>query len=287
MTEARVQQLNGALAAANARSAELVATLELRLEEIESLNRRYLDEIAIRKEAEQRLAEKTAALESSNEDLRGFAHAASHDLREPLRTIGSYASVLRLDYGDHLDEAARHCLDAIEDGVGRMRAMLEAILSYAQASRTTLHPVVFDSNRALEKAVANLETRLQESGCRLTRDALPVVRGDEALLTELFQNLLSNATKFRADRPLRVHVSATSNDAEHVFSVTDNGIGIDPRHRERIFVVFERLHPRAQYPGTGIGLSVCKRIAERHGGRIWVESTPGDGSTFHFTVPRT
>ncbi|MEI8190896.1 MAG: TRAP transporter substrate-binding protein DctP, partial [candidate division NC10 bacterium] len=112
--------------------------------------------------------------------------------------------------------------------------------------------------------------------CMTTRDPLPTVRGDEALLTELFQNLLSNATTFRADRPLRVHVSATSTDAEHVFSVADNGIGIDPHHRERIFVAFERLHPRSQYPGTGIGLSVCKRIVERHGGRIWVESVPGE-----------
>jgi chemotaxis family two-component system sensor kinase Cph1 len=281
------QELNRALAAANARSAELVAELELRLEEIQSLNQRYLDEIEVRRQTEERLAEKTAALESSNEDLRGFAHAASHDLREPLRTIASYVELLRLEYEPRLDDTARQYLTAVTDGVERMRGLLEAILAYAQATRTTLHPVVFDSTRALDKAVADLEARMIESGCLLTRDPLPVVRGDEALLTELFQNLLSNATKFRADRPLRVHVSARSSDTEHEFLVADNGIGIEPGHRERIFVAFERLHPRTRFPGTGLGLSVCKRIVERHGGHIWVESEPGVGSTFHFTVPRT
>jgi light-regulated signal transduction histidine kinase (bacteriophytochrome) len=228
-----------------------------------------------------------ADLERSNKDLQQFASIASHDLQEPLRMVASYTQLLADHYGGQLDKKAKEYIAYAVDGAIRMQRLVNDLLTYSRIA-TRGNPIeTTDSHSILGEAIRNLATLIEESKTIVTNEELPLVRGDASQLVQLFQNLLANAIKFRgADFP-RVHVSVRDDGSEWVFSVRDNGIGIDRQYADRIFVIFQRLHTRQEYPGTGIGLAVCKRIVERHGGKIWLESEPGQrGSTFFFTIPK-
>ncbi|MBM4050394.1 MAG: PAS domain S-box protein, partial [Planctomycetes bacterium] len=234
---------------------------------------------------EQRVAERTRELQRSNEELERFAYVASHDLQEPLRAVASYVQLLERRCKGKLDAEAEDFITLAREAAERMRKMINDLLAY---SRLGTEGRVFKPTRCsvvMDYVLVNLRAAIQESGAVITYDALPTVMGDAFQLAQLLQNLLGNAIKFRRDEPPRVHVSAERRGDEWVFAVRDNGIGIDPEFFDRIFVIFQRLHTREEYPGTGIGLAVCKKIVERHGGRIWVDAAPGNGSVFYFTLP--
>jgi light-regulated signal transduction histidine kinase (bacteriophytochrome) len=236
-------------------------------------------------QARQALEESVMELARSNSDLQQFAYVASHDLQEPLRMVASYTQLLAKRYKGKLDADADEFIAYAVDGANRMQRLIQDLLAY---SRVDTQGQVFEpvSVEALVGyALDNVRAAVEESRAVVTHDPLPTVMADERQLLQLLQNLLSNALKFRGEQPPRVHVSAERRGSEWLFSVRDNGIGIDPQYAERIFAVFQRLHTIAEYPGTGIGLAICKKIVERHGGRIWVESQPGTGSTFYFTLP--
>jgi light-regulated signal transduction histidine kinase (bacteriophytochrome) len=245
-----------------------------------------------RREAEERLRQAHADLEQqaaelsrSNDELQQFAYVASHDLQEPLRMISSYTQLLGRRYGDGFDENAKEFMGFIVEGAGRMKQLIEDLLAYSRVGTKGREFKAFPAESALERALANLRATAERSAAEVTHDRLPMVTGDEGQLAQVFQNLIGNAIKFRGEEAPRIHVSSRSADGEWVFSVRDNGIGFDPQYADRIFLVFQRLHNRAEYPGTGIGLAICKKIVDRHGGRIWVDSHPGTGSTFFFTIP--
>ena len=242
-------------------------------------------DITKRKEAEQKLKQLTDELARSNEDLKQFASAASHDLQEPLRGIESFIRLLEKRYKGKLDEKADEYLDYVVNDVKRMQLLIKDLLEYSRVSvkGKAFSPV--NCSVALEQALHNLRSALEESGAKVTYDLLPTVMGDEAQLSSLFQNLIGNAIKFRGKEPLKIHISANREGNEWIFSIRDNGIGIDPEQAERIFTIFQRLHSRQEYPGTGVGLAICKKIVERHGGRIWVESEHKKGSNFFFAFP--
>jgi chemotaxis family two-component system sensor kinase Cph1 len=224
-------------------------------------------------------------LKRSNADLQQFAYVASHDLREPLRNINSYVKLLEKRLKQLSDEKTHEYIHYIVDGVKRMQDLISDLLDYSkiETEGKTLRTV--NMSAALNKAISNLGSPIRESGAVVTNDELPSVKGDASQLVSLFQNLVGNAIKYRSEEVPHVHVSAERGEDEYVFSVRDNGIGIAPEFKEDIFLVFRRLHGRYEYSGTGIGLAICKRVVERHGGRIWVESEPGKGSTFYFSVP--
>lgn len=238
------------------------------------------------KRAEQELQQTLEELRRSNRDLEQFAYAASHDLQEPLRLVAGYTELLAERYGDRLDDKGRKFIHYAADGARRMQALIQDLLTFSRVTTRGRDFEEVDVSSALESAIDNLSAAIEENGARVTRDRLPPVRGDESQLTLLFQNLIGNAIKFRGADPPRVHVTAHAEDGNQVFSIRDNGIGIDAGHQERIFTIFQRLHSREEYPGTGVGLALCQRIVERHGGRIWCESTPGGGATFSFTLPK-
>lgn len=244
-----------------------------------------IEDITDRKRSEAEQERLLAEVQRSNQELQQFAYIASHDLQEPLRMISSYISLLERKYRGELDEKATTYLSYVVDGARRMQKLIEGLLNYSRISREArLVPV--DTNESLSAAVANLEQRIRESGGEVTNDPLPVVLGDETQLVQLFQNLVGNGLKYRRQGSIpRVHLSARPAGLEWLFSVSDNGIGIESQHYDRIFQIFQRLHTKEEYPGTGIGLALCKKIVERHGGKIWVESRPGEGSTFYFTLP--
>jgi PAS domain S-box-containing protein len=242
-------------------------------------------EITERRRAEAALRERSSELERSNADLEQFAYVASHDLQEPLRMVASFTQLLAARYKGKLDGEADEFIGYAVEGATRMQALIEGLLSFARVGTRGKELRPTDSQAVLSRSLQSLDMALREADGRVTNAELPVVTADESQLEQLFQNLVGNAVKFRGqNRPL-VHVSAQRNGKEWIFSVKDNGIGIDPQYQGRIFVIFQRLHPRSEYPGTGIGLSICKKIVERHGGRIWVESARGRGSTFYFTMP--
>jgi PAS domain S-box-containing protein len=226
------------------------------------------------------------ALKRSNADLEDFAYAISHDLQEPLRMVSSYLSLLRRRHQGRIDKEADDFIEFAVDGSQRMQQMIHDLLEYSRVSSRGAVPSPVDSGQVLRLARDNLARAIADSGAAVESGDLPVVLADGSQLMRLFQNLVGNAIKYRdAARPPRVRIDARATDGEWHFTVADNGIGIEPQYFERIFRVFQRLHSRSEFPGTGIGLAVCKRIVERHGGRIWLESTPGEGSTFHFTLP--
>jgi PAS domain S-box-containing protein len=235
-------------------------------------------------ELNERLLAQTYDLQRSNEELEQFAYVASHDLQEPLRSIGSYCQLLQRRYKGKLDKDADQFIDFAVEGAKRMQVLINDLLKYSRVGTRGKPFGPTDCNAVFNDAVSNLRQAIEESGAVVTSDPLPVVSGDAVQLGQLFQNLIANAIKFRGEVAPEIHVSAPEYGEQTVFSVRDNGIGIDARHRERIFQIFQRLHERGKYPGTGIGLAVCKKIVARHGGRIWVESTPGEGSDFRFTV---
>jgi PAS domain S-box-containing protein len=243
-------------------------------------------EIAERKRAEKRIERYAVDLERSNRDLEQFAYAVSHDLQEPLRVVKSYLRLLEDRYSDQLESKAEEYVDHAVDGAERMQEMIGALLDLSRVGTQGDDPAPADAEEILKRVLGSLERAIEDAGAEVTHGQLPTVMADEAQLAQVFQNLIANAIKFRKeDVPPRVHVSAEREGDEWVFSVADNGIGIDPDQAERIFEVFQRLHTEEEYSGLGIGLALCRRIVERHGGRIWVESEPGEGSTFTFTLP--
>ena len=260
---------------------EMVA---LRTAELESVNRQLEKEIAERKGAEAGLRRTADQLANSNEELEQFAYVASHDLQEPLRVVGSYVQLIERRYKDQLDADADQFIHYVVEGVTRMQQLIADLLDF---SRVGIHGKPFRNiglGAVLDCALSNLETVIEESGAVVTHDSLPEVRGDETQLVQLFQNLIGNAVKFRSDRRPEINISARREDDHWLFAVRDNGIGIDRQYWDRLFVIFQRLHTRHKYKGTGIGLAVCKRIVERHGGKIWIDSQPDQGTTFYFTI---
>jgi light-regulated signal transduction histidine kinase (bacteriophytochrome) len=227
------------------------------------------------------------ALIQANADLEQFAHSASHDLREPLRSIGIYSDLLARSYGPSFDEKGREFLGFIQSGAKRMDALLGDLLSYAHASSISddaVEPV--QAVRPLEAALESLSGAIRESNAQISVGEMPVVRMHESHLSQIFQNLIGNAIKYRKkNEPLLIEVSARKADCHWMFGITDNGIGIPPAYKETIFGIFKRLHTNSECSGTGMGLAICQRIVERYQGRIWVESEPGQGSTFLFSVP--
>jgi PAS domain S-box-containing protein len=245
-------------------------------------------DITERKRAQVVLRAAYDELARSNAELQQFAYVASHDLQEPLRMIGSYTQLLERRYGEKLDSDAREFMDFIVDGATRMKQLIEDLLAYSRVGTRgkELRPV--HAQGALDRALINLRAAIESSDAQITHDALPEVKADDTQLTQLLQNLIGNAIKFRKkDESIRIHVGVQDAGEEWRFSVSDNGIGIEPQYFERIFMVFQRLHTRDEYPGTGIGLAICKKVVDRHRGRIWVESVYGKGSTFVFTLPKT
>ncbi len=245
-------------------------------------------DISQRQQHEKVLARYTQMLRRSNEELQQFAYIASHDLQEPLRMVTSYLQLLERRYNDQLDDDAREFIAYAVDGAVRMKALINDLLAYSRVEKGEQTFESVDAEAAFKQTLANLSAAIEESGATITHDdPLPNVQADHAQLVQLFQNLIGNAIKFRSERPPEIHVGVQRADGCHHFSVRDNGIGIEADYLERIFVVFQRLHGTSEYSGTGIGLAICKKVVERHGGRIWVESTPQVGTTFHFTLPLT
>jgi PAS domain S-box-containing protein len=242
-------------------------------------------EAALR-EANDELARQAQELMRSNAELQQFAYVASHDLQEPLRMISSYTQLLLRRYGDRFDKDAREFMDYVVDGSARMKQLIEDILAYSRVGTRGREFRTVKSETALKKALVNLRAAVEADGATVTHDPLPEVEADEVQLTQLFQNLIGNALKFKGAGAPRVHVSAAQVLQAWEFAVRDSGIGIDSQYFDRIFMVFQRLHSKGEYPGTGIGLAICKKVVDRHGGRIRVESQPGSGSTFYFTLPR-
>ncbi len=242
-------------------------------------------DVTDRAEAEAALARRAEELSRRNEELAQFAYVASHDLQEPLRMVSSYTQLLERRYKGQLDEDADEFISFAVDGANRMQRLLRGLLAYSRIGTHGLEFQPTDCEEVLDRVLANLGASLDECGAVVTNDPLPVVVADPSQMDQLLQNLLSNAIKFHDGEAPRVHVSVEQSDGEWHFSISDNGVGIDAQYHDRIFVIFQRLHTKDEYPGTGIGLAICKKIVERHSGRIWVESSPGDGSTFHFTLP--
>jgi len=252
--------------------------LRQRIAELEKLE-------SVRERAEEDLKATLKDLERSNKELEQFAYVASHDLQEPLRMVASYVQLLERRYKDKLDSDAHEFIAYAADGASRMQSMINDLLDYSRVGTGGKTFEKTDCAHVCSQAIVNLQGAIEESGAVVTQNNLPTVKADETQLIQLFQNLIDNAIKFRGKESPHVHVAAKKKGEEWLFFVQDNGIGIDPQYAERIFVIFQRLHNRRKYSGTGIGLAICMRIAERHGGRIWVESKPGKGSTFFFAIP--
>ncbi|MEG4287387.1 ATP-binding protein [Microcoleus sp. C2C3] len=241
-------------------------------------------EISNRQRAESALLKSNQELARSNAELEQFAYVASHDLQAPLATIASYAQLLEKRYKDQLDSKASKFIDNIVHGCTRMQTLIDDLLEYSRVGRSRKPFQLTDCNHAVEQALANLQGAIRETQAVVTYSELPAVMGDISQLVQLFQNLVGNSIKYRHDAPPVVHITACKQEKDWLFSVSDNGIGIATQHRARIFQIFQRLHTQKEYSGTGIGLAICQKIVERHGGYIWVESKPGQGSTFYFTV---
>ena len=226
-------------------------------------------------------------MKRSNRELEHFAYAASHDLQEPLRAVGGYVQLLRLRLPDKLDEKAQHYIEGAADGASRMAQQILDLLELSRVGTQGLRLARTNLGAPLETALRNLRFASREAHARVTTDALPTLLVDEGQMVLLFQNLIGNALKFRSESPPQVHVGARREEGRWVIWVRDNGIGIDSQYFERIFQVFQRLHTREKYPGSGVGLSLCRRVVERHGGQIWVESDVGRGAAFYFSLPRS
>jgi light-regulated signal transduction histidine kinase (bacteriophytochrome) len=242
-------------------------------------------DITERKRAEELLAQQTRELARSNAELEQFAYVASHDLQEPLRMVSSYTQLLSRRYKGKLDTDADEFIHYAVDGSARMQRLINDLLAFSRVSTRGKPFEQTDFNEILKQVFSNLQIAIEEKQAIITHDPLPTLKADSFQMVQLMQNLLGNAIKFHSQQPPRIHIAARLEKGNWLISVQDNGIGIDPQFNERIFVIFQRLHDRSEYPGTGIGLAICKRIIERHGGKIWVDSQPGQGSTFYFTMP--
>jgi PAS domain S-box-containing protein len=245
-----------------------------------------LSDISERKKSEEHLLKAVAELKRSNDELQQFAYVASHDLQEPLRMVASYTQLLAKRYKGRLDSDADEFIAYAVDGANRMQGLIQDLLAYSRAGANGKPLRKISSEYALKEALTNLRATVEESGAVVTHDPLPAITTDDTQLAQVFQNLIGNAIKYRGAEVPRVHVSATKNGGnEWIFSVRDNGLGIDPQYFDRIFILFQRLHGREEFKGTGIGLTICKKMLERLGGRIWVESQLEKGSTFYFALP--
>jgi signal transduction histidine kinase len=242
-------------------------------------------EITARKQTEASLLQTTDDLTRSNKDLEQFAYVASHDLQEPLRAVAGFVELLKQELKSSLNAKTTEYIDFSIDGAKRMQSLINGLLEYSRIGTRGKKATLTDANVSFNEAIARLQISIKESGAKITAGDLPRVYFDEVQLSQLFQNLIGNAIKFRGEQAPQVHVNADRLDAGWRFSVTDNGIGIEEQYAHKIFMIFQRLHSREKYPGTGIGLAICKRIVERHNGKIWVKSAPGSGSTFYFTIP--
>jgi chemotaxis family two-component system sensor kinase Cph1 len=235
---------------------------------------------------EERLTRSQRELEHSNKELEQFTYAASHDLQEPLRMVSSYLQLIQERYKDKLDEDGETFIGFATDGAQRMQALVNDLLTLSRVRTSARRFKTEDLSEIIQDVLDNLQAAIKESGAQVTYDQLPKAKVDRSQIMQLLQNLISNAIKYReAGRAPQIHISASRQDGNYVISVKDNGIGIEPRYHERIFGVFQRLHTRAEYPGTGVGLAICSKIVERHGGQLTLESTPGQGAIFTFTLP--
>ncbi len=239
-----------------------------------------------RRHREDHLRRLRAELERSNQELEQFAYVTSHDLQEPLRMIASYTQLLEKRYNDLLDEKGKKYIYFAVDGVNRMQQLISDLLAFSRVGTKDKELIETDLNLVYEKAIKNLEIAIKENNAKILCDPLPVVTGDDVQLIQLFQNLVGNALKFHGEAAPEVQIHGQDHGNEWLFCVSDNGIGLDEKYKDRIFIIFQRLHTKDEYKGTGIGLAVCKKIVERHGGKIWVESKPGQGAKFYFTIPK-
>lgn len=242
-------------------------------------------DITSRKQSEKKLETLIDNLKHSNQELERFAYIASHDLQEPLRMVSSYTQLLSQKYKDKLDQDANDFITFAVDGAKRMQQLITDLLIYSQISTKGNPFSETDCNLIIKDVILNLSIAIRESHAEITFDTLPTVKCDKVQILQLFQNLLSNSLKFHRNKPPRIHISAHQKDNEWVFVITDNGIGISPEYHDQIFLIFQRLHSKSEYPGTGVGLAICKKIIDRHHGKIWIESKLGEGTTFYFTLP--
>jgi len=242
-------------------------------------------DVTEQKKAEESLEKKAIALERANAELEQFTNIASHDLREPLRTITTYLQLIERKNAKTLDQESLGYMNFTIDAAKRMRDLIDDLLSYSKIGREKLVLQKTNCNDILNNIKANLQTTITEKGAEITSEELPVINADPSFLSQLLQNLIANALKYSNGRKPNIQIKAEPSDGNWLFSVRDNGIGIAPEFYERIFKMFKRLHSTSEYTGTGIGLAICKKIVEEHGGRIWLESTVGEGSTFYFTMP--
>jgi light-regulated signal transduction histidine kinase (bacteriophytochrome) len=256
------------------------------LQEVEVLKEYSERLVAKLEEKNHQLAQANQTLKRSNEDLQQFAYIASHDLQTPLRNISGFVQLLQAKYADTLDQETADWIRRTAQSAEQMRNLIRDLLAYSQLDSPDQAFLPTPFRAIFDDAVAMLEASVHESAGKITCDELPTVMGEPSQLLQLTQNLIGNGLKYRGHEPPHIHVSASDDGNEWTFSVRDNGIGIAPKHQERIFQIFRRLHTQQEYPGTGIGLAVCRRVVHRHGGRIWVESEAGHGSVFYFTIPK-
>jgi signal transduction histidine kinase len=253
--------------------------------EIDAMRRRIVRELNSVEAARAALEAQTLELNRSNAELEQFAYVASHDLQEPLRKVASFCQALERRYHGQLDERADQYIEFAVDGAKRMQVLINDLLAFSRVGRSGRALELVDLGEALGEAQTSLSRAIEDAGARIVAEPLPSVRGERALLVSLFQNLIGNAIKFHSAEPPVVRISATAESGEWHFSCTDNGLGVDPEYAERIFVIFQRLHTKEAYPGTGIGLAMCRKIVEYHGGRMWLDPSHSAGAQFLFTLP--
>ncbi|MBN1227294.1 MAG: GHKL domain-containing protein [Deltaproteobacteria bacterium] len=245
----------------------------------------FFVDVTERRKIKKKLKRTLADLKRSNIDLQQFAYVASHDLQEPLRMVASYTQLLEKRYKDKLDTDAKEFIQFAVDGALRMQRLINDLLSYSLVGARQKPVKPTDCNSVLGQVITDLSVTIEQNNVIISNDDLPNVMADASQMQELFKNLIGNAIKFRSEQAPRVHISAKKDRNKWLFSVKDNGLGIDPQYKDKIFLIFQRLHSKEEYPGTGIGLAICKRIVERHGGKIWIDSNVGKGSTVYFTLP--